>query len=748
MSLRPRAVAAPRQPRPGIGRLSIKERFLTAARRVNLGLLAITVGGALFGAYWTVKVSQWAVMSDELQYTKLGLSIGDTLSPIPYIRDTYTGSLAQLYPLLIAPFMRLLDMPTAFRTLHIFNSVLMASTAIPAYLLTLEVVRSRLAAYLVAALTVTVPWIVMSSMLLTETAAYPAFVWALLALQRSLDRPGTTTDLLALAGLAVAFLARTQFLLLAPVFAIAVVLHEVGYAAVSERAGVAAATGKGLRNIYAGHRLLVWASAAALVVSIPAALAGSLGKVLGRYETTLSTGDFLPHGILHAVALHVDFMALGVAVVPFVLGTAWAVGSIVRPSSKAGHAFALLAVLTVVALAFESSSFNLRFAAGAPVQDRYVFYVVPLLFVAMAACLLDARRRSVAVMLSGVAFAWLLSQTSWGPSKLPFFASPDSVFHRVLVGRSWELGHTVGLDLSAKTLFVIGTLSLSATVAIAMRRLAPRTTLMAVGLPVLVYLALETNYVFKQVTPYINAGPPTSLKGRDWVDQAVPSGTDVGVIVAPVNSNWDGAPLVVIPGTVEATWLDTEFWNKSIDRVYLYTSYANYAPFKFLDLSLDYRTGRLSLPEARSYLVVSASDIRFAVAASWRQDSISGLALIKPSIPRHVVWATRNLEPPGRFVPGQPPARLRLYPTGRDRAYRVSIIFQSEIMRERTRHFRVRLGGDTTAGTVQPERRRVAVLNACVPANRPLDGSAHGQVGLRITRIMARPLNRRCSAAG
>jgi hypothetical protein len=231
------------------------------------------------------------------------------------------------------------------------------------------------------------------------------------------------------------------------------------------------------------------------------------------------------------------------------------------------------------------------------------------------------------------------------------------------------------------------------------------------------------------------------------VDQSTPSGANVGVIVAPVNSNWDGAQRVIVPGTVEATWLDTEFWNKSIDRVYLYDRFANYAPFKFWDLSLDHRTGRLSLPDAPSLLVVSTSDVRFEVASTWHKDAISGLTLIKPSVPRRVVWATRNLPPDGQIQTG-PPVRLRLYPAGRERAYRVSIIFQSGPTETRRRNFAAQLGGDSVASSVRAQRRRSAVLDACVPAGRPLDGTARGQLGLRITRITARPLDRPCSARG
>ena len=71
------------------------------------------------------------------------------------------------------------------------------------------------------------PWIVYSGFLLTEVAAYPAFLWALLALQRATAAPRPRNDLLALAGIALAVLARTQLGVLLVVLPLAIVVHEI-----------------------------------------------------------------------------------------------------------------------------------------------------------------------------------------------------------------------------------------------------------------------------------------------------------------------------------------------------------------------------------------------------------------------------------------------------------------------------------------------------------------------------------------
>jgi hypothetical protein len=105
----------------------------------------VAVAGSLAADY-SARVITWAVMTDELQTTKLATSIAETGSPIPHIHGTYYAALSQLYPLLIAPFYGLLTAPAAATAAHVLNGFLLASAAWPAYLLARSVTRSRVAA--------------------------------------------------------------------------------------------------------------------------------------------------------------------------------------------------------------------------------------------------------------------------------------------------------------------------------------------------------------------------------------------------------------------------------------------------------------------------------------------------------------------------------------------------------------------------------------------------------------------------
>ncbi len=141
--------------------------------RWPLALAGVVISAFVVTAFFTSRVTEWLVMTDEMQYVKLALAIAREGALVPEIHDAFYPSYNQLYPLLLAPVVGLLDMPDAFRVAHVLNALIMASTAVPAYLLARELVGSRPAALIAAALTVAVPWMAMAVVLMTEVVGYP-----------------------------------------------------------------------------------------------------------------------------------------------------------------------------------------------------------------------------------------------------------------------------------------------------------------------------------------------------------------------------------------------------------------------------------------------------------------------------------------------------------------------------------------------------------------------------------------------
>ena len=172
-------------------------------------LVALVLVATLEIAHFTTQAPTWYLMSDELLWEKLGLSIYETGSPLPHVRGLGVEAYSGLYPLLTSIAYARGDMQDAFRAVHQVNALLMASAAIPAYLLARGVLASRVAALIAAALTIAVPWTSLSVMVMSESAAYPAFIWAMFAMHRAMVRSSLGADALALAGLAVATYSRT-----------------------------------------------------------------------------------------------------------------------------------------------------------------------------------------------------------------------------------------------------------------------------------------------------------------------------------------------------------------------------------------------------------------------------------------------------------------------------------------------------------------------------------------------------------
>lgn len=671
-------------------------RKLRAPHVSALPVLGIVLAAGLLAVEYSSQATQWAVMTDELQTSKLATSIGDTLSPVPRIHGAYYGALNQLYPLLLSPLYRWLSAPSAFDGAHVLNAFLLASSAWPAYLVGRAVTGRVAGGYFAAALTAFTPWLVLSSTLLTENAAYPAFVWAVFLCYRALVVPSAGRDAAAVGALALAYLARTQLFVLAVALPIAVIAYE-----------------RVLRRALARHRLLAAAYGAGAVVAVGLAAAGSLTRVLGNYAGTVQ-GDVLPAGIWHSVAVHLDEVVVGTGVAPFLLAAAWAF----TPSRREARAFASLFVPLVALITFETASFDLRFTPGGFTQDRYVCYLAPLLAVGAAACLLDPGRRvlrAVLVLAAGLAFAGLAVSEPFDEEITLWWASPAGAFHRALRDAAGTIG------LSADDLVRYGGLLLAAALACAVWRLPGRPSLSVLGVALAAYGAYEAQYVFDwQAVPGTTRLQTIEGARRDWVDAALPAGASVALLPGPE--------------LAREYWWDAEFWNKTVDRTLIVGGQAVFTPFASTDLSLDPQTGRLRGEEPARFLVVDDEAPRFRLAGTVLARA-RPLALVRAARPYRAEWLVTGTEPAGWARPGRP-VRFRFF--GGSSELDVSI--RAPFSARRSQGFVLRGSGSVRVGSVPPGGVVSRRLTTC----RVVTLVARGRVSLHLDRIVVRPVSGAC----
>ncbi len=667
-------------------------RRSTALPIVAIVLLWLALGAALSAV--TRRVADWFVMTDELLYERLALSIARTHSPVPRVHDEAIANLNQLYPLLIAPVFRHGAVLHGFHEAHVLNAFVMSSAAIPAYLLARRVTDNRWLPFVIAVASVTVPWITLSSFLLTEVAAYPAFVWAALAMQATMARPSVRNDVFAIAAIALAVLARTQFYALAVVLPLAILLR-----AASERR---------IREAMRLHVALIVGYAIAGLAALALVAAGH--GLLGTYSTTAS-GNPLPLELWRAAPAHLAIVALGGGLLPFIVGGAWLTSNLRASETTERSSFAWLATIAVVVLTLEAASFDLRFGGGL-VRERYLFYLTPLLLVAFAAALTAARgpRWSLALPVG------LLALGFWNVPFTPYVKlnadTPASVLN------DWLLRSLDGL--SGTRIFLITAAVLLAVGYAEGSLLLPRTPF-TVGLAVLLLIALpaETAYAFKRLYAVNGtSGLPLSLDQSvvfGWVDRTITTNADAMMVPYPVirGDYWSNI----------GYWWDFEFWNRTVDREATQPNQFSGTPpgsFPKIDLRFDPHSGLANF-DVDSYVTQAVADARFHLRGrplATQRD----VTIVLPDRPWAADWVSYGLYPDGWTRPGRE-ARIRVFAapgqrTAVQRSMIVTLLAPGDVS---SRHAVLHSNEGTWPVEVTSGNSVQQQVTVCVPAGGPAD---------------------------
>lgn len=604
----------------------------------------LALAGVLAGL--TSQVQDWYVMTDELLYERLAISIAHAGSPLPHVHGQLIGNVNQLYPLLLAPLFHGTLVPPALHDAHVLNAFVMSSTAIPAYLLARRVTGSVGLSYVVAALTICIPWIAISSFLMTEVVAYPAFVWAALALHRALVTPRARHDVLLLLALGVAILARTQFAVLLVAVPVAIVVHELAFAPrVPLRRRLVAAG----REVVSAHRVLAAAYACLALAALGLLAAGRLSSALGTYSVT-AEGNLFPSGMAHSLVEHLAPIGLGMGIVPFVVGVAWLGTALVRTRVREEHAFASLAIVVILALLTEVTSYDLRFGLGR-LHDRYLFYVVPLVLVAFAAALRDRNWSRWPLFASAgllaLAFAYL-------PVVRYDKFNVDSPV-AFLNGALLDVGGSVN---GARLFLAFVTIGIAALLLLATALLGRGRTAALLLASAALVMPLEAGLTFNRLfTADGTSGRPLTVDQSvvfDWIDRQLGTGAKVTMLPYPFiyGTYW---------GNV-AYWWNVEFWNASIQRAAVYEGAFTGTPdtFPTVGLTFDRTTGRANASPS-GYVAQAVAETRFALAGDVLGND-RGLELVRAEQPWRAEWLAVDLYRDGWTVP-RTTGRIRVFAT-------------------------------------------------------------------------------------
>ena len=644
----------------------------------------------------TGRANDWFDMTDELRYERLAASIARAHSLVPRIHGMLVESWAQLYPVLIAPAFHHASAPADVHAAHLINAWVMSSACIPAYLLARRVLRTQWAALLVAVLTVAMPWILYSAMLMTEVAAYPAFLWSAYLMHRAISVPSRTNDLLALGGIALAFLGRTALLSLLLILPLSIVAYE-------------AARRRRPRDVARSHAVLV---AAYVVLSLAYAVlkvTGNDSQVYGIYAHYTGHTNVLSTAYLGSLFEHLATFSLALGILPAILAAAWTFKSIVRaPSSPDQHAFACLAAPLLVIVPAQVADFDVVYNLSF-VHDRFLIYLVPLVLIGTLCAVLEGDRlrwslvAPAAVLVTGY-LTGAIPGFTWQQFKTITPDTPASALYRPLVSLTGGLGGTRILLAIATVVFAIA----AATVPrIALRTVA--VAYVAICLPLVTWFMFdryftEPGWSGRQVTA------PTHGT-LDWIDTAV--GADAAVTIAPypVSSDWFVS---------QRFWRDVEFWNRSVvrDAHFPGTDVFEYTGFWFPKLypRFDATTGASDVSPTR-YVVQTDSETRFRLSGRTRA-ALAPAVLVDTGGTWRLDWLSAGLYDDGWTKP-HVRARVRIYPLAGQhgpviRSIDIGLRAPDNVPQRRvtlTSNL-ARWSGDATAGNSVHQQVRV-----CVPAD-------------------------------
>lgn len=528
-------------------RLGAASRRLGAVlKRPSAALLVVTglvVVGAAVRFAIASRIAAPQILCDEFIYGDVAKNVA--LHGRLELRDQpWGGSL--LYPAAIAPSWFADSMATTFAAVKAINVALMTLTAVPLYLWARRLVSPAWSLVPVV-LYLLIPGFIFTSMVMSENAFVLTYVLACFAIALALETPTIPRQLWALAVIGLACATRIQGLVLLAVLVTAVVVMAFLDARTRRDSRWLRAFVRNLRPFWCFGAALAAAGVAyagyAVLTGIP--LAGGLGpyEVVGRFGYSLKD-------VGHWTLLHLADLGIATAVVPvsaFIVLLIRAFGGLAQTRAERAYVAVTLAAVTWTTV--QVGVFASRFAFI--IVERYLFYVTPLLFIALAVWLgrgLPRPRLATAVAVI-VPFGLLLKVP------LELLSLRTGGFNTLQLVSLYEVFLRGGTDA------VRGVLLGGAALAGLLFALAPRR-LTAIAAPAIVagVLGAGSYFVFKNIEPQATALGNATGSDPSWVENSIGRGSEAAFLHQPgVNGDvWQSTTVVLL----------TQFWNPNVRTVY------------------------------------------------------------------------------------------------------------------------------------------------------------------------------------
>ena len=461
------------------------------------------------------------IMPDEVVYGELGKSLYHSGSF--EVLHEHIGFFGLVFPALVGGPLAVSDLERGYYWLKLLQALVMSLTAVPVYLWTRSLARPAWA-LVAAALTVAVPGLAYSGLVMTEVAFYPALVLAAWALARALERPTLRRQSWLVAAAALAAMTRLQAFVLLPVFVTAVAL-------------------KAVLDRRPREALRLWPAAAGLVALAGAwaawrlAADGNLSSLFGAYspagETSYPASEALRYALYHAGDLVLMTGVVPLCAVTLLVGLRRERGGL---TAYVATTLALCAWFVVEVGVFASRHVGL-------LAERNLLPLAPVAFIGLAVWLdRGAPRPRLATALAAVGAVALVAALPM--ARFAILAQfPDSFTLQPLI--AYATGHPgAHLDLIATLVAA----ALAAAFVLVPRRFV--ATLPALLAALFVWISIDASQEIVDRDRFVQAA--STGPDRRWIDRGA-----------------DGPVSYLFIGDVNwpAVWQNV-FWNRRIERIY------------------------------------------------------------------------------------------------------------------------------------------------------------------------------------
>lgn len=643
---------------------------MASSRHIGLVTVLLLAAGSAAARFWTSRGLDlpW-IAPDETIYALLGRSLWEDGSPS--LLGAGAGRYSFVYPALIGLPLTLGDLGAGVTAVQGIGAFLMSATALLVYAWG----RGPLGtwwAVVAAGLTLAVPDLAYSGLLMSEVAVFPVATLALWTIASALSRPSPVRQALVAGAILLALATHIRLVALIPVLFVAVAL-QCGFARSLEPARRQAV-------------LLVGIASVCAVTFVGFAVAGQWRDLFGAYAA--AAGGYEPGAAAKDVVWHAGGVFVLVAGIPLIALVAMTVECVAgRVRDPAALALVATTVAWTTCLVLEVGTFASRWVGHLALRDLQTL-VPPLMLVFALWTARGIPRRAPWIQAGALAVAA-------GALVLPVrrFAVQESALDAFSLIPLWQFA-----EATSRTTLELGyAFSVSALVALAV--FLPRRA--RIALPVVVALTLVTLSVVS--TREIER--QTRLD-RAWVfDTGDPRWVDAAT-TGPVTYLHASA----FPAGV---WKHV-FWNRRIVEVARLKGSAPIDPLTPVNVEFG-PDGLFRAVDGRAFqapLVAAPTDFELAgerIAQAPRSTDLAGITLWRTERPLRLLTSRTGVQPNGDVL-GK--AQITVYGCGRGR-------LELTLLGKQGTPIELRVNGITWA---RPHIASGAVWTGSVPAPPYADG--------------------------